>query len=57
MSKIFVYNIEDEKNNGTIHDFFILPGSTHYLTNEYGEVLYQGSAEYIESRMELLENI
>ena len=46
MIKLFVYCIETERENNTLHDFFWYGGSTHYITDEYGTVIAQGDAEY-----------
>ena len=56
MIKLFVYCIETERKNGTLHDFVRTNGSTHYITDEYGTVLAQGDADYCAKRIEWFES-
>ena len=56
MVKIFAYCVEDEMHKGTLHNFFNICASTHYLTDEYGMLICQGDVEYVTKRLKWFEN-
>ena len=57
MIKIFVYNIKAQRHIGCLHKLPINNRSTHYIADEYGKVLAQGTSEEMEARVEWYENL
>ena len=57
MIKIFTYDIEAQRHLGCLHKLHISNRSTHYIADEYGKVLAQGTSEEMEARVEWYENL
>lgn len=55
MVKLFVHLIEDDKEY--LKDVFIPHWHTHYIMDEYGEVLYTSDLEGVKARLDWLENM
>ena len=55
MVKLFVHLIEDDKEY--LKDVFIPHWHTHYIMDEYGEVIYTSDLEGVKARLDWLENM